>query len=299
MKKLLLIQVFVCFSCVIFAQNTAEKTGSLLWRISGNGLKKPSYIFGTHHAFPISFLDSVSGVKQAFASCEQMVGELVLDDMVAVSAELQKAGMMHKDSTWKMLLSDEDYRFVDEQLTSFFGAGLQAFGVFKPSMVSLTYVAMFYQKMFPHMSSGETIDIWFQQEAAKRKIPIVGLETVEDQINAIIDVEPLKQQAADLVCLLRNLNYVELSAKQLNQFYRVADFKELFKNLRDENNPCPTTVKEETALNEARNERWLKKLPAIFAEKSTFVAVGCLHLVGEAGLLAGLEKAGFTVEAIR
>ena len=71
-KRVLLIPVLlVSFVCTVSAQTGSDKTGALLWKISGNGLEHPSYIFGTHHLFPISFLDSVPGIKQAFASSRQ------------------------------------------------------------------------------------------------------------------------------------------------------------------------------------------------------------------------------------
>ena len=298
MKKFLLIPVLVFFVCASFAQNPAVKTGSLLWKVSGNGLTAPSYIFGTHHAFTVSFLDSVAGVKQAFANSEQMVGELVMNDMTALALEVQKAGMMPKDTTWQMLLSDDDYRFVDEQLTAFFGVGLQALGVLKPAMVHMTYTALFFQKMFPQTSTETGIDLWFQQQSGNRGIPVIGLETVQDQIDAIINVQSLKQQAADLVCSFKNTDYTEVNARKLNRLYRLADLAGLTE-LFHEKGPCPSSEEQETALNDARNAQWLKKLPAIMNEKSTFVAVGCLHLVGDVGLLAGLEKAGYTVEAVK
>ena len=287
----------VFFVCAVSAQSGVEKTGALLWKISGNGLAHPSYIFGTHHLFPLSFLDSVPGVKQAFAASGQMVGELVMGDMVALAGELQKAGMMPQDSTWQMLLSEDDYRFVDEQLTAFFGAGLQALGMFKPSMVSMTYTVMFYQRIFPQVNQNEIFDIWFQQQAVQRQIPVLGLETVQDQIDALFKIASLKHQAADLVCALKNTDYLEWSAKKLNRLYRTANLKGFSEMLREEG-PCPMSAEQETALNDARNRRWLEKLPAIMAGKPSFIAVGCAHLVGEVGLLAGLEKAGYKVEAV-
>jgi uncharacterized protein YbaP (TraB family) len=276
---------------------SAQKTGSLLWKVSGNGLNSPSWIFGTHHLFPVSFLDSVAGVKQAFEQSEQMVGELLMNDMAAMAVEIQKAGMMPPDSTWQMLLSEDDYRLVDERLTAFFGAGLQAFGMFKPSMVSLTYTAVFYQKIFPQVNPAEGADMWFQQQSVSRGIPIIGLETVQEQMD-IFDMSSLKRQAADLVCMLQNMDFTEEDAQRLNRLYRSADLTGIGEIFR-EDGPCPMSAEQEVALNDARNKRWLEKLPAIMAEKSTFVAVGCAHLVGEQGLLAGLEKAGYTVEAVQ
>jgi uncharacterized protein YbaP (TraB family) len=296
-KSNLLGILMIFFVCTVSAQSSAEKTGSLLWKISGNGLAHPSYIFGTHHLFPISFLDSVPGINQAFAASQQMVGELVMGDMMALGGELQKAGMMPQDSTWQMLLSEDDYRFVDEQLTQFFGAGLQALGILKPSILNMTYAIMFYQRTF-QTNPAEAADMLFQQLAATRQIPVLGLETVQDQIDAIINFSSLERQAADFVCTLKNTNYLVLSAKRLNQLYRSADLTGLSEMLREEG-PCPWSDEQEAALNDSRNRRWLEKLPAIMADKPGFIAVGCMHLVGEAGLLVGLEKAGYKVEAVR
>ena len=297
MKKLFILSLLIFFVCTVFAQKNNEKTGSLLWKISGNGLKQPSYIFGTHHLYPVNFLDSVAGVKEAFASSGQMVGELVLQDMTALSFELQKAGMMPKDSTWQILLSEDDYRFVDTQLTAVFGTGLQTFGMYKPFMVSMTYTLIFFQKLFPQMNPAEAMDLWFQQQAVSRGISVIGLETAHDQINALT-ISSLRDQAADLVCTLKNTDYTVSSARKLNRLYRLADLTGFSEMLR-EDSPCPWSADQEAALNDSRNKRWLEKLPAIMADKPSFVAVGCMHLVGDAGLLDGLEKAGYKVEAVR
>ena len=42
--------------CLLPAQS------QLLWQVSGHGLTRPSYLFGTHHLIPVSFLDSVPGL---------------------------------------------------------------------------------------------------------------------------------------------------------------------------------------------------------------------------------------------
>jgi uncharacterized protein YbaP (TraB family) len=165
-------------------------------------------------------------------------------------------------------------------------------------MVSMTYTVVLYQKTFPQIATAEGADIWFQQQSLSRGIPVIGLETVQDQIAAIFEVSSLKRQAADFVCALQNMDYTVESLQKLNRFYRSADLTGFVEMLR-EDGPCPMSAEQEKALNDTRNKRWLEKLPAMMSEKSTFVAVGCLHLVGEQGLLAGLDKAGYMVEAVR
>src|ERR1044072_5923831 len=46
MKRLIIATIF--FPLLVFAQSS-KKYPALLWKISGNGLKKPSYLYGTMH----------------------------------------------------------------------------------------------------------------------------------------------------------------------------------------------------------------------------------------------------------
>ena len=57
MKKILSILLFISLALNSNAQ--------LLWKISGNGQEKPSYILGTHHLAPLSIKDSIAGLPQA------------------------------------------------------------------------------------------------------------------------------------------------------------------------------------------------------------------------------------------
>ena len=88
---------------------------------------------------------------------------------------------------------------------------------------------------------------------------------------------------------------------RLNEAYIAHDLEELdamYKEERDDG-ACSNTQEEKDVLNKDRNERWLKKLPEIMADKSSFIAVGCLHLVGEDGLIIGLQEQGYTVEVVK
>jgi len=123
------------------------------------------------------------------------------------------------------------------------------------------------------------------------------LESVQDQMNAL-NVGSLVQQAEDFVCALRNIDYAINQAHELNRLYETADFIGLKGMLRADS-PCAFSAEQEYALNNARNARWLEKLPAIMAETPSFIAVGALHLVGEVGILYGLARLGFRVEAVR
>lgn len=73
MKKLLL-------SILVASIGTFVSNAQLLWEVTGNGLSKPSYLFGTHHIAPVSVMDSVPGFASALASADKVYGEMVMSE---------------------------------------------------------------------------------------------------------------------------------------------------------------------------------------------------------------------------
>ena len=55
----------------------------LLWKVSGNGLGRPSYIFGTHHMAPSTMIDQVKGMDEAIQGCDIVVGEIAKESMAS------------------------------------------------------------------------------------------------------------------------------------------------------------------------------------------------------------------------
>ena len=82
MKKLL-IAAIALFTISLNAQDLEK---SLLWKVSGNGITKPSYLFGTIHITCDATLDE--SVLKALDETEQLYLELDMDDPA------MKAGMM-------------------------------------------------------------------------------------------------------------------------------------------------------------------------------------------------------------
>ena len=87
---------------------TKNKTSSLLWRISGNGLESPSYLFGTHHLIPLSILDSIVGLHEAFDKTEQTVGELDMSRMNEMQAVIMGAAIMPDGYDYRSLTSESE-----------------------------------------------------------------------------------------------------------------------------------------------------------------------------------------------
>ena len=75
MKKTIITLLLACM-CTLGAN------AQLLYKISGNGLEKPSYIIGTHHLANTGFINKIPGVTDALTNTEQMYGELPWDNMM-------------------------------------------------------------------------------------------------------------------------------------------------------------------------------------------------------------------------
>lgn len=283
-------------------QQQKDYTGALLWKVSGNGLAKPSYILGTHHLIHVSFSDSISGLKDVIESTEQTVGELVMSDMTAMQGKMQQAAMMPTGESYKNLLSEADYTKLDNGLKEMIGAGLDNFAALKPGMISMLYTITMYTKFYPQFNpmSHEAIDAYVQRVAKEKGKSIEGLETMEDQIYALFDSEPLKKQAETLVCSVENSNTSKDLLDKLNSYYRSGDLAKMYDlSFNNPNDPCPTSKEQQNALTKDRNDKWLVKLPGLMKSKSSLIAVGALHLAGEDGLLYQLAKMGYKVEPVK
>ena len=70
-------------------QPDSKLNNTLLWQISGNGLKKPSYIFGTMHLLCADDARLSDNLKKAIAQTDQIYFELDLHDMNEMMSTLK------------------------------------------------------------------------------------------------------------------------------------------------------------------------------------------------------------------
>lgn len=286
MKKKLLF----CLLLALPALGNAQ----LLWEISGNHLKQKSYLFGSHHLVPISFLDSIKGIYPAFNSCENVVGEIILDDP-AVIKKLQQAAVITTGKTTKDWLTDEQYAVADSILKSTIGMGLQELRFFKPAMIENIYVLALYDRYFQRDEDFQ-IDSYFQKIGKKEGKRLFSLETVEEQIQLLLESKSLEEQAQSLYETLTSSAELLTQIEALNGKYLAQDLDGL---LELNNNDTTQTEEERFALIDKRNIRWAEILPKQLALGNNFIIVGAMHLPGENGLIHLLQKQGYKVKPVK
>ena len=286
-KTILLLSLFL-FLCSLQAQ--------LLWKVSGNGLKHPSYLFGTHHLISIQFLDSVPGLFKAFNECNAVVGEMVINNIDA-SAKIQQAAVMPDHMIIKDLLNEEEYKLVDNELKSVLKFGLKDVSIMNPTVILTMYKMEIYKKL-TGFSEDKQIDSYFQTVATEKGKKVIGLETVDQQIAILFGTGTLERQANILVETIQHKDSILQDMIQLNNLYKAGKIDLLVEFSKGKDNFTAMTEEEYSKMVDNRNTEWLAKLPAYLKESSCFVAVGAMHMGGKRGLIRQLQKAGYKVRPV-
>ena len=135
-----------------------------------------------------------------------------------------KSAMM-KDTTLNELLNDSDYVLVDKGLKEVVGMGLNKLGKMKPLVLSAMYSVMIYKKLTNLKKEPEVVDILFQKKAKKNNKSVIGLESIDQQIDILFNSLPLSEQAKILVYGIKDKeNGVEQVIK-LNEVYLSANLR--------------------------------------------------------------------------
>lgn len=291
---LLLVAIIFVSGEVHAQQKKSEK--SLLWKVSGNGLKQPSYLFGTYHLLGDKFLAEVPEVQQPFAEAKGVVVELVLDSSRLMTIIMQKAVMTNnKLST---LLSPSDYHLVDSVFRALSGYELKTFDMFKPAQITVMFALFQAQKELGEelkKYTGTPLDIHFASVAKKNGVQVTPLETMDQQFDMLYNHFTVEEQAKQLVELVKQSDSAGKFSGDMTKLYFQKDVMGLGELL--ESYPTELGGNMEYMLKD-RNLNWMKTLPELMKSGSQFIAVGAGHLPGENGLISLLQKQGYKVTPV-
>jgi uncharacterized protein len=153
-----------------------KPVNTLLWEISGNGLQKPSYIFGTMHLLCAEDARLSDNLKKAIAETEQIYFEIDLDDMNQLMNTM-KYIRMNDNVKLSDLLKKDEY----ERIRKYFSD--------HPSVVPFSMMERFKPFMLTSLISESGfgceatngMEISIMSEAKKTGKEIKGLETTEFQ----------------------------------------------------------------------------------------------------------------------
>lgn len=272
-------------------------SSQVLYKVEGNGLSAPSYLFGTHHIAPLSVINTF-GAEEPFNNSSQVVGEIdMTQDQMTLASSILPYTMAPSDSTLTKVISPEDFAIINEEFKKWVpmpGMSLEMFDSYKP-MVAMTMVTIgMSSQAMPGYSPTEQLDTYFQITGKENGKTIVPLETMEEQAELLYNFNPISIQADNLIEMLKDPSDSIEKVKELTEAYQSGDLNKMLE-LSAQEDSHPEFM---NALLDKRNANWLTKLPAIMKEAPAFIAVGALHLAGKQGLVEGLRNLGYTVTPI-
>ena len=301
MKKLFSIMLLVC-AVTLGAQ------AQLLYKISGNGLKVPSYIIGTYHFADVKFTDSIPGLKKALDETQLVYGELRMTDMMNPDSlmKIQTAMLMPEGKKFTDLLTAEQTDRLNAFMKGLMGVDMTN-PMVGPQLAPMTPQALITQfqtimclKNGGGFDPANGFDDYFQKQAVAAGKSVFGLETLDFQARVLFKSTSLERQTELLMCLVDNAEtYNAITTDMIKAFY-AQNLDEVQKVIdRKHGTTCDDTKEEQETMILGRNDNWMKLMPAIMASKPTFFAVGAAHLTGDRGLLKQLRDAGYSVEGVK
>ncbi len=292
--KYVIVVLLICFGMAgCHAQQehsfTVQKNNNtLLWQVSGNGLKHPSFLFGTFHLLCKDDIHFSDPLKEAVKESNEIYMELDMDDPSTLLS-----GMLYMNMQDGKKLSDlytpEEYKKLENYFTDSLNTPMMMFQRAKPYFL----VALLYPKMMD-CSSPSGVEEELLKIAKENKKEIKGLETMQFQAS-VFDSIPYEWQAKEL---LKNIDSFSTYKNEFDEMI------ELYKNQELDSMQNMVGASEfgsdkfEDILLKDRNKKWVKELSEIMKNESVFVAVGAGHLSGDNGLINLLKKDGYIVSPL-
>ncbi len=281
--------MLLCFLGITVSAQNANNT--LLWRISGKNLTKPSYLFGTIHLLCADDIVLSDSLKRAIEKSDKVYLELDMDNILEMLSVVNKM-KMRNDTTLADLLTPAEYQKVKD----FFATqkSVLPFSMLEKYKPMLTASTIMQSSIA--CDNAVAMEQLIMREAKKQGKGIKGLETMAYQIS-IFDSIPYKVQAKQLLSYVENYNKKEDSEefKEMTDAYR----KQQLSKLEE------LSMKEEAGFENFtnlllynRNINWVKKLQDLMTGNALVIAVGAGHLPGEKGVINLLRKAGYKVDPV-
>jgi uncharacterized protein len=276
---------------LLAAATASAQTGakSFLWKVQSGS--RVLYLAGSVHALTAAVYPLNPAFERAFQASDLLVEEIDLSegDLMTVGPMLLTKGMYQDGRTFDRAVSKETVALVNKRLNNPMAAELVR--NMKPWMVMLMLTALQVQQ------AGLDVNLWldkyFFDKAKAAGKPVLGLETAESQIDRFDKMpEPLQEQL--LRSTLADLDAQSRELTTIVAAWQRGDAAGLEKTLLNGFKQYPAAY---NSLIVERNNNWVPQLEKCLARTSPcLVVVGAAHLVGPDGLLALLQKKGYTIE---
>ena len=267
--------------------NTSKDDNTLLWEISGKGLKQPSYMFGTFHLLCKDDIKFSTNLQTAVKESKEVYFEMDLDDPANTLGGMFFMNM--KNKTLEDLYTTDELEKVSRFFKDSLKMNLSFFNKMKPMMLE----ALLYPRMMP-CKTPSGVEMELMTIAKKEKKEIKGFETIEFQ-SSVFDSIPYDVQAKALLKDIDSTEKYKVYFSNMVSIYKNQETAKLAQLIADS---TFSGGENDDVLLKNRNTNWVKQLNKILKDNNIFMGVGAAHLFGKDGLVVLLRKEGYTVRPI-
>lgn len=289
------------YAAVVSEGDKVPNGKGLFWKIEKPGLPT-SYLLGTMHVTDPRVLKMPAGAATAQASANTIIIESdeILDDQKAMAALLMKPDlMMFTDGTSITdLISPEDKLRLETGLKER-GITLAVVAKMKPWMIS-SFVSLPPCEFTRKAAGASFLDKKIALDAIAAGKTVAGLETLSEQLVAMSEL-PVKFHLQALIETLQLGPKMSDIMETMTELYLSGDIGMTMPMLKAVSPPETPDESGYASFEQRiildRNTVMATRSAPYFEKGGIFMAVGALHLPGDAGVIALLRKQGYTVTA--
>lgn len=289
MKRFITFLLILSAPCLSFSQQHQPKYPSLFWEITGNGLKQPSYLFGTMHVSNKMVFHLSDSFYLAIKSVDAVALELNPDLWQGQMVEMDRMKQQYTDFAQ---VSGNDYLNENSFRIKKYDDELKQALSSEPFVVnSLLYRSY---KSRADFEEDTFLDLYIFQTGKKSGKRATGVEDY-------YQTEKLIMEAYNDMAMEKKKRVIDTDGEsgddiveKMQDAYRKGDL-----DLMDS---LDRMVEKSDAFREKflykRNEIQANSIDTILKKNSLFVGVGAAHLAGERGVIELLRKKGYTLRPI-
>ncbi|THD47500.1 MAG: TraB/GumN family protein [Bradyrhizobium sp.] len=274
----------------------------LLWRVSRDGLA-PSYLFGTIHSTDDEAVAIARRASELAAKAQVVATELGapmdLAEKSALGAKLFASAIDREDDTFAPALAGAEGAMVE--------AYLAGRGVPKELAHHLRLWFLALSAAEPPCEAARAqaglpeVDDVIARAGVDAKVPVVGLESVDEQMSVLAAAPPplaaaLLETSARLPSLDGDSYATMLRLYAESRPAEMIAVVDALPELRPDERAAEHSF--DQMLLVGRNETMASRAAPLLAKGGAFIAVGALHLPGKDGLIARFRAMGYGVDKV-
>ena len=285
--KWIMLRLFFSLAVFSSASFADSQYDSRLWKVKS--LTQTSYLLGTMHVSDKAVVRIPKHLDLIINSAKILALEVSMDERNVEA--LRRSFVLRDGESLRSIIGANLYQKVS---TAFLqrGYGVLNINEFKPWAVSLLL-------NFPPSNGGVVLDKKLHNLFNAQNKTVVGLESLDEQTQYFEKMSD-KEQVAFLTESLNNLDSYEASMRVMKRLYLNGDLSALQRFSEQQTGEVESESVKQLMVDliDTRNKLMLDRMQAVLAKGDALIAVGALHLPGEAGLIELLRNKGYQVTPV-